>query len=709
MRDVFQLGSAGAADPMSQAIGVIGDSTTKMNGNGPTLVTNALVGAGWQASKVQVDGVYGLQIEALSGSPQTTAAAIVNGWRASGFDPKTWLFATGINDKFATSSTPPFGWDSIRGAAVQDIYNLIMSGPRTDYQIFWMGFDFAQTTYSREPEATTFDQTLQYFVNKYGNFRRFSMVDYYAPLRSNSAWGSWWVYPTDEDHNTDLGYQTIRAPAYAQAVGAPVPVQTAQLLPTALLTDTSVPRDFTCSVDPSTTPGVTLAKGDYWSRTAAAPAPSPAPPPVSGGWSATNPPWALKSGETVDDNMPTSLAVLDYASYSGGGSLSLGATLAAARSAATGPFVLRLPAGTFHFTDFSFAAGTGTGHCYQDVNSTKRFAGIIGAGADKTFVVVDPSILTSAQVSGIASGSPSPVAVSAIYTSSGLPMFFSGITFRGNFQQTTTLSGLSGTAPAPYAGLHVVNAAAGSRIQFCRFQGFGFAAKSSPPYELGMIESSHSTYVVYRTELDGRLAPEINTAQPVSSGGLMWNYENNVSVVDSWLHHTRRSGFAMHEQAPSEGGNTNETGVYLASNFQVEHTADTTDSLAGSGLGFAPSNVEEMRNTFTYVGPRFTSSSPKGPQHLNIATSYGNTMANAITISDPVIGDTAYNGCLVVNFVITPNSDGTDPYYTAYQSGGFSALPLQVTAAGKTLTPVLFSAFNPATHTPDAFYLVRFA
>lgn len=646
------------ADPMAEAIGVIGDSLTKMNGNGPTLITNALSGAGWDPGKVQVNGVYGLQIEAVSGSPQTSAPDIIASMRSSGFDPKTWLFATGINDAFASSSSPPFGWDTLRGNAVQDIYNLIMSGSRTDYQIYWMGFDFAQTTYSREPEATTFDQTLQYFVNQYSNFHRYSMVDYYAPLRSDANWSSWWVYPTDEDHNTDLGYQTVRAPAYALAVPAPQGTS------------------------------------------------SPAP------WSGTNPPWTIPTGESLTDNLPAGVTLLQYSTYSNGGANSLGATLAAARAAATGPFVLQLPAGTFHLTDFSYAAGSGTGHCYQDVSGTKYWAGLLGAGADQTFVVVDPSILTSTQLSGDTAGSPSPIGISVFYLgSSGLttPVFVSGICFQGNFQQTISLSGMSGTAPAPYAGLQLVSVKTGSRVQFCRFQGFGFAAKQSPPYELGAISSSRSDWTLYRCEVDGRLAAGINAAQPVSSGGIMWNYESAAAATDSWLHHTRRSGWAMHDQAPNEGGNAGETGVYSSSNFQVEFISSTSDSYAGSNIGFAPSNVEELRNTFTYTSQRFASSAPKGPQHINIAISNGNTIPNSITVADPIIEDTAYNGCLVINIVKTPNSFGTNPLYTLYQSSGLSALPLHVTVSGVALTPVLSTAFNSSTNTPDKNYIVSFS
>lgn len=200
-------------------IGVIGDSLTKMNGNGPTLITNQLVAHGWKASDVQVMGVYGMQIAALSGSPQNSTGNIINTWRAAGFDPRVWLMATGINDHFASS--PP--WDSIRQAAVQQIYNQIMSGPAKDYQVYWIGFDFYQASYSREPEATTFDQTLLGFQNSLPNFHACSILNYYAPKRTDPSWNSWWDYPTDEVHNTNLGYQVLRSPFYGQCVANEAP------------------------------------------------------------------------------------------------------------------------------------------------------------------------------------------------------------------------------------------------------------------------------------------------------------------------------------------------------------------------------------------------------------------------------------------------------------------------------------------------------
>lgn len=431
------------------------------------------------------------------------------------------------------------------------------------------------------------------------------------------------------------------------------------------------------------------------------------PTPQSSPWSASNTPWTLQPGEMVDDNRPSGIGVVNYDDYSNNGLRSFGATLVAIRAAASAPFYVRMSAGTFHITDFNFASGPGQGHGYVDVSSTKYFAGLIGAGANQTFIVVDPDIMTSEQLTGISSGSPSPVQVSAIYaggTNLTVPMFFSGITFRGNFQQEISLSGLTGTAPAPYTGLSLVSVKPGTIVQYCRFQGFGFTATASPPYELPSIGSLHSSWTLQRSEIDGRLAAQIDPSTPVAAGGLMWNYENNVAAVDSWLHHTRRSGWATHDHDPTEGGNAGDNGVYYAENFQVEHIADTADSFAGSPLGFNTSNVEEVRRTFTYVRPRLNVSIGT---HIHFGSSTGNALADNIIITDPIIGNSEYNGCLVIGISKHPNSLGDNPYYTAYINNGLSSLPFTVTANSVTLTPVISTSFNATTHTPDRYYVVK--
>lgn len=430
-------------------------------------------------------------------------------------------------------------------------------------------------------------------------------------------------------------------------------------------------------------------------------------------WSDINPPWMLEADESLDENVPAGARIYSYNDYTNSGTRSFTQTLDEIRRIATVDYYVRLPAGTFTINDFHYGASGGRGAGYQDTNTRKLFNGLIGAGADKTFIVVAPNIMDQTQEDAVTAGNPSPVGVKAIYAGSnangGIATIFSGITFRGNFQGTIALAGLTGTAPAPYEGLFLFESRPGSFVQYSRFQGFGFAAKASPPYELGAIDSLRSNYTIRRVEIDGRLASEINSARPVSSGGVMWNREIDVKVIDSWLHHTRRSGWATHDD---EVDNKDAPGIYYSENFQIDNIANTTDGFAGTALGFAPSNVEEVRQTFTWVRPRFNlpTNTPAANAHIVIGTTNGNLMAERLTINDPIIGDTKYGGCLSIRIIRQPNSRGVspyyNPYYNAYVAGGFDALPITVTKNGDELTPILSTQFNASVHTPDRYYVV---
>lgn len=426
-------------------------------------------------------------------------------------------------------------------------------------------------------------------------------------------------------------------------------------------------------------------------------------PPLEEAWSDSNPPWRGKA------DIPTGVKVHAYAEFSDGGVRSFKQTMDAIRSAAREPYYVRLPEGTVEIPGFGYGAGTaGYGAGYQDVSSTKLWGGFIGAGADKTFVDLASRGMSAAQLAAVAKGQPSPVQLSALYAGGRalpIPTVFSGITFRGRFQQTTALAGLTGTAPAPYRGIYMPDSKPGSTVQFCRFQGFGFTAKNAPPYECGALNTKDSAYTIRGVEIDGRLA--LDAARPVASGGFMPNYdEAEARMIDVWIHHTRRSGLAIHDHAVSEGGNARDLGDYYLENVQVERIADTSDGYAGTSLGFAGVNVEEVK-LLTMVRPRLTASYSHH-QHVVIATTNGNAMG-VIRITDPRIGDEIWGGCLAVRFIKQPNSYGTSPYYTAYQKGGLGALPISVTAGGKPLTPVLSTQFKPSTHKPDTHYVTVMA
>jgi hypothetical protein len=425
------------------------------------------------------------------------------------------------------------------------------------------------------------------------------------------------------------------------------------------------------------------------------------PPPPATTWSATNLPSTVPAGENIRDNMPSGVPIYTASTFSS--SADIPTLLQAIDSAVSSPGYVYL--GT---SDRVIGAlgPIGTNAWYGYANSSRHIMGLIGDGADKTSISEGPNMLPSAARSYALAPSDTsgPVPIYDLEfsnTNSSVPLFFSGITFKGQFQGPYGVPASSGlsvntsvASPLAHRGLALNKAIPGSRVQFCRFLGFAYAIKASPPYELSGLETNNDNgTVIYRIEIDGRVP-----GGGVSAGGYMTNYATNLTVKDSWLHDTRRSGFALHE---STGAGNH--GTYTVSNFQVERIASASDGFAGSGLGFNASNVEEMSGTITYAGDRFALD--RG-YHIALGTTNGGVLAQAINVADFTSLSSSYNGCLVMRIIGTPNGSGNSPYESLYQSGGLSALPFHVTNKGVTLTPVASGSFNAATMTPADHYVV---
>jgi hypothetical protein len=247
----------------------------------------------------------------------------------------------------------------------------------------------------------------------------------------------------------------------------------------------------------------------------------------------------------------------------------------------------------------------------------------------------------------------------------------------------------------PYTGLSLSGPANGSFVQYCRFQGFGYDAKSSPPYELGALATLRSEgLTIRRIEIDGRQAAEINPARPRSSGGMMWNKETKIAVVDSWLHHTRRSGWATNNQ-------NGVVGTYSARNFQVEQIANVSeDGWPASPPGFNASNLEGISGTVTYDKVRFNGSvSGVHIQPANISVTPG-----WLYVNDPVVLDTLHDGFLYVNIPKTLNGVSPNLWY----SDSVSGLRVTAKANGKSLLPVGLATYNAnkSAYSPARNYLV---
>lgn len=418
-------------------------------------------------------------------------------------------------------------------------------------------------------------------------------------------------------------------------------------------------------------------------------------------WSTTNLPWQLKPGEGLRDNMPAGVPVYNVKTYTS--STDVATCLAAIEAAVSTPGYAYFPAGTY---TINLLKPIGTNFWYGYANSSREIMGLIGDGADQTFIVEGPNMVPSDARAYALAPTDTSIGVPLMNiqlsnTQTSVPVFVSGISFDGRFQGPYGVPASSGItvnagtpSPIPHRGLVIQKGIAGARVQFCRFRGFAYTCKASPPYELAGLETNNDNgTTIYRIEIDGR---ETSTGA-VSAGGYMENFCTSLTVQDSWLHDTRRSGFAIHEHFGGDGG------TYNIRNFQVENIATTADGFAGSSLGFNASNVEEVSGTMTYTNCRFALDRGR---HITLGTTSGGLVAQAINVNDFISESTTFGGCLVIRIIKTPNSQGNSPWWDLYSSGGLAALPFTVKAAGKSLTPVDSGLFNASVHTPDKYYVV---
>lgn len=184
---------------------------------------------GWAAADINVQGVYGMKIADSSGSPINSTPAIIAAERAAGFDPRVWVFALGVNDSFHTPTAgPPFGFDSLRGAAIQTVCDAVFAGPRSDYVIHWIGFGFPRLA-SRLTEASTFNTTMAFYVSKYPG--KFIAHDFYTYCQNtltsvgNTTYDSYWFAAAgnNDPHFSALGYTALRFPFIGAALASEAP------------------------------------------------------------------------------------------------------------------------------------------------------------------------------------------------------------------------------------------------------------------------------------------------------------------------------------------------------------------------------------------------------------------------------------------------------------------------------------------------------
>jgi hypothetical protein len=444
-------------------------------------------------------------------------------------------------------------------------------------------------------------------------------------------------------------------------------------------------------------------------------------------YSSSNLPSTLKAGESLTDNMPTGVTVVNASSYSSSNDIDV--VLKAVEAGVSSGVYVQLDQKTYYINNFDSINSAFYGY----INASKKIMGLIGRGADKTYIRVVPTAMDNtshtvpisgtdySSVDGAVQGKAMSTGLYFSNSNSTVPLFFSGICFQGTFQTPYTTIGNyaynpNTPSPLPWYGWSIWAGITGSRVQFCRFQGFGFALQASPPYECGFVNTNRNNGLTwYRCDMDGRLASLIDSSQPVASGGMMWNKETLITVKDSWQHNTRRSGFATNTNTMS----TNET--YIADNFQVDTVADTADNFQGTGLGFNGSNVEEVIGTFTYNNCYFNVTIGA---HINWALPYS---TNGVPYEAPdhtvffvngfrtdntstAKNNSNYGGCLVIAVGQRPNSTGISPAWQALTDNGIEASNFFSVKdnMGKSLLPIKGANWVAGTHTPDKYYVVRY-
>jgi hypothetical protein len=324
------LTTTGVAPAEASSLGYIGDSLTYQNsgaGNGDGgAVETAQAAVGWDAAKTRVDGLISRSVVGTGVTP--SAPQVVASWRASGFDPKTWIIALGTNGANGTQST--------QEGYIDSLLNSIAQGTTGVYRVYWVGLSWQV---AGNALATTFQAALNARAAARTDIQLIP-INYDALLHNGRDETGFWA---SDPHMTTTGYATRNAiiaaatppsgPAYTggasfsgggtlTATGKPVSVGSAALSGGGTLTAAGAPRG---SGPAALSGGGTLTTAGVMGG--------------SGGAAAFS-----GSGTLVATGRPVASGP---ASFSGGGSLTVGGVgVDSGAPAAPGGMVMRLVAFT---------------------------------------------------------------------------------------------------------------------------------------------------------------------------------------------------------------------------------------------------------------------------------------------------------------------------------------------------------------------------
>lgn len=471
----------------------------------------------------------------------------------------------------------------------------------------------------------------------------------------------------------------------------------------------------------------TTASSFYGAGTAA-PAPS-----SSYDWSADNLPWTYSSTDQFTALWPTTgVNIVDLQT----GSTDFWTNLNNTVSAAGARCVVRLPAGTFHLNQFRMIGSSG------DPNYAVGFwwpnlQGLLGAGPDQTIVQMDQdSFSTVDQTSGTYAGEnqitrlhdftmaafqPSQMKFCRFDSNSiDDPILIAGVTFRGADQNILQPGAFASDVtanlpqPAPWIGVSLFQPMR-AIVSYCRFQAAGHAALSQPPFETAGVQTQYSSTTINNCEFDGRLAPELDAAQPRRNGVIMANNETLHEATDCWFHHSNLSKYAANDQ------NRSTFGVYNLTRVKLDHISDNHNvdpvygDLGGSGPGSCSGfeNCAAAINMTDVIMEQDGNSTSRGvPQHVQFTMpgtrndSGGRFHVTGGVWRNP--GFPSLDGFLCV--WVTTNTkwyvDGIANTFNVQDSDGNAKTPYVVTGSNSSWPPSA-ATLTAAGVAPETHYILR--
>lgn len=306
-------------------------------------------------------------------------------------------------------------------------------------------------------------------------------------------------------------------------------------------------------------------------------------------WSDTNLPWAYTDKAQFVEGWPTFTKVAIQTASS-----DFWTNLNNTVNAASGRVVVELGEGVYTMSSFRPIGSSGDPK-YAFGFWNGKLQGLLGQGPDKTFVEMAANSVSQAQLDSIAqmtraAFAPLQMACMRIDGQNGSPILLGGITFRAYDQNPFTSVaadltnyGLFFPQPCPHQGMSLYNSQYGAKLSYLRFQGFGRALTSIPPFEMANVTSQYGNVVYNNCESDGRLSPAVNSAKPRRCTVAMGNNAALDEWVDSWLHHSNVSRYAMNDQ------NRETQGIYRLTRTKIDHIADTQNKdpniNSGNSLG----------------------------------------------------------------------------------------------------------------------------